>query len=319
MKIDAVITWVDGNDPKHKKKRESYLTSAREDKHDDIGGESRFVQSDEIKFCIASIIRFAPFINRIFIVTDSQIPDIDEFLEENFGEDYPEVDFVDHHDIFGPQVNLLPVFNSFSIETMLSRIPGLSQKFVYFNDDMFLLNPVEKTDWFTPMGIPVAYGRRWPVWVLKLSRTFRKKKRGRRVLGFRDAILNAAFVARKSRIPVIGHTPHAMLKSGCEAMFKKYSAFMIGNVAHRFRHPSQFNVQALYYGTQPVEFRSVEKAAVFLKPRKGSVGYVARKLKEIDRKGDSLKFGCVNGAEKMSFQEKKLFDLWMSRRLRIKL
>ncbi|MBD5187317.1 MAG: hypothetical protein HDS93_00920 [Bacteroidales bacterium] len=319
MDIDAVITWVDGNDPKFRKRRNSYLSAAREDKFQDIGGDQRFVQSDEIKLCVASIIRFAPFIKRIFIITDGQIPDISDFLTKNFGEDYPEVNFVDHHDIFVKNSSLLPVFNSLSIESMMSNIPGLSQRFVYFNDDFFLLNPIKSTDWFTPMGIPIVYASIWPTWVLRVLRYLKPRKHGHKVFGFKDSMLNAALITGSQTVPVITHTPHAMLKSGCQAMLRRYSGSVMKNVAHRFRHPSQFNPQVLYYLTQPVEFRNSRSVRVFLKPQKGRHGYIKRKLKEMDRKSDKLKFGCINSVEQMSFQDKKLFENWICRRLNIKL
>ena len=40
--IDAVIAWVDGDDPKHIKKRKLYLSSDNEDKNDDDEDELPF-------------------------------------------------------------------------------------------------------------------------------------------------------------------------------------------------------------------------------------------------------------------------------------
>ena len=136
--IDAVITWVDGNDPVHKAKRKSYISCAEEDKSDDIGGETRFMSSGEIVCCVGSILRYAPFVRRIFIVTDSQRPRLKNFIASNFPSPQTTVEIVDHREIFRGYEDFLPTFNSLSIETMLYRIPGLSEHYVYFNDDVFI-------------------------------------------------------------------------------------------------------------------------------------------------------------------------------------
>ena len=65
--IDAVIAWVDGDDPKHIKKRKLYLSSDNEDKNDDIAGSTRIKSLGEIEFCVGSILKYAPFIRKIFI------------------------------------------------------------------------------------------------------------------------------------------------------------------------------------------------------------------------------------------------------------
>ena len=69
-KIDAVITWVDGFDPKYQLKHQSLLKN-----HGDF--KKQYMQADEIDFCVLSIIKNAPFIRKIFIVTDSQSPALD--------------------------------------------------------------------------------------------------------------------------------------------------------------------------------------------------------------------------------------------------
>ena len=90
--IDAVITWVDGNDPAHRAKRKAFLTDKAEDRSDDIGGATRFSSSGEIFFCIGSILRFAPFVRKIFIVTDCQDPHTDDFIHRNFPDTGTEVE-----------------------------------------------------------------------------------------------------------------------------------------------------------------------------------------------------------------------------------
>ena len=43
---------------------------------------------------------------------------------------------------------LLPTFNSTTIEMYLHRIPDLAEQFIYSNDDMFPIRPLQISDFF---------------------------------------------------------------------------------------------------------------------------------------------------------------------------
>jgi len=89
-KIDAVITWVDGSDPKYQVKYQGFL-----EKRGDF--KKQYMQADEIDFCVLSIIKYAPFIRKIFIVTDSQSPALDETKRLA---SLDKVEIIDHKEIF---------------------------------------------------------------------------------------------------------------------------------------------------------------------------------------------------------------------------
>ena len=149
--VDAVITWVDGNDKAHIDKLTHYLTK--------IGGArpeaaapTRFNECGEINYCVLSLLRFAPWIRTIYIVTSAQTPPIIMQLK---GTPYEQkVILVDERDLFqgvasyGLDQSYLPIFNSISIETLLWRIPGLANQFIYLNDDWSLIRPVAYEDFF---------------------------------------------------------------------------------------------------------------------------------------------------------------------------
>ena len=122
-KIDAVITWVDGNDPVHQAKRAQFLTHKRENTMKDVAGETRFNQVGEIYCCIASILRFAPWINKIYIVTDNQDPHVEDYINKYFPENKIPVEIVDHKVVFEGYEKYLPTFNSLAITSVLWRIP----------------------------------------------------------------------------------------------------------------------------------------------------------------------------------------------------
>ena len=133
-KIDAVITWVDGSEPNYQKKLKEYLA-------DDNQLKRRYIQANEINLCVASIVKYAPFIRKIFIVTDKQSPNLDNIKHIVSKE---KVEIVDHEEIFRHNIEFLPTFNIRSIDALLFKIKDLSEKFIYFNDDMFLIKNLLK-------------------------------------------------------------------------------------------------------------------------------------------------------------------------------
>ena len=80
--IDIVLPWVDGDDPSLKARRVSYMDDGKESLREDIAGSSRYKSLGEIKFCVASINLFAPFVRKIFIVTDGQDPELESYMKE---------------------------------------------------------------------------------------------------------------------------------------------------------------------------------------------------------------------------------------------
>ena len=162
FEVDAVITWVDGADPVHRAKRERHLALAQADVvaqaraplHDNGTNPHRWLCSDELNYCVRSIANNAPWVRRIWIVTDAQTPEIMQLPPEIAAK----ISIVDHSEIFAGYDDALPTFNSLSIETMLWRIPGLAEHFLYFNDDVFLTAPVTRSDFFAGDG-PVLRGQ----------------------------------------------------------------------------------------------------------------------------------------------------------------
>ena len=137
-KIDAVITWVDGSEPDYQRKLKEYLTYNNTLK-------KQYFQANEINLCVASIVKYAPFIRKIFIVTDKQRPNLDSIKHIVT---LDKVEIIDHEEIFRENKDCLPTFNIRSIDALLFKIKNLSDKFIYFNDDMFLVKETSQEDWF---------------------------------------------------------------------------------------------------------------------------------------------------------------------------
>ena len=137
-KIDAVITWVDGSEPNYKLKLEENLKNKKIINR-------QYTQANEIDFCVASIIKFAPFVRKIFIVTDKQKP---KFSGIRHMVSLEKIEIIDHEEIFRDNLDCMPSFNIRSIDALLFKIKNLSDKFIYFNDDMFLIKETSKEEWF---------------------------------------------------------------------------------------------------------------------------------------------------------------------------
>lgn len=134
-KIDFVITWVDGNDPKWQKEKAKYCPSKNSDSR-----SIRYRDWENLRYWFRGVEKFAPWVNKIHFVTWGHIP---EWLNTN----HPKLNIVKHED-FIPK-KYLPTFNCNPLEVNLHRIKGLSEQFVYFNDDMFILGPVSEENFFS--------------------------------------------------------------------------------------------------------------------------------------------------------------------------
>ena len=317
--IDAVVTWIDGDDPAHRAKRESYM-HGREMRHDDVGGETRYRQMGEVAFCIASIMRFAPFVRRIFIVTDNQNPNLDRFLEENFPDRRIPVETVDHKVIFKGWEQYLPLFNSRAIETMLWRIPGLSEHYIYLNDDFMFTSPASATDFFDADGSPVCYADRMAAWKVDLLLRLTPRRNGHKHYGFKNSLLNGARAAGMRKFFFyLGHAPLALRRSVFEEYYGAHPELIERNIRHRFRNEEQYNPQSMFYSLMYMrgECRVVplRGLAVCMKPN-GSDSYFRRKIEAACRPG--VKFFCVNSLDKATDEQKALYRRRMMELLGVK-
>lgn len=246
--MDAVIAWVDGNDPAHKDKVDEYMD--RYSPHTEAAEPTRFRENGEIYFCLASILKFAPYIRRIFIVTDQQTPArLAEFMAAwSIPDD--KIQIVDHREIFRGYEEFLPTFNSISIETMLHRIPGLSDEYVYFNDDFFLLRPVDPSYFFDEHG-PRVRGAMKKYYKDRLFVSLRMKIRERLNIqqnkpGFRTSQqISALMVGEFPEFLQIGHHPHPLRRKTLETFFNEYPNVLPEQLQHRFRHHDQFSMVSL--------------------------------------------------------------------------
>ena len=133
-KIDFVLAWVDGADKEWLAERRKYNPAKGAD-----NSAARYRDWENLQYWFRGVEKFAPWVNRIYFVTCGHIP---PWLNTS----HPKLKLIRHSDYMKPEY--LPTFNINSIELNFHRIPELSEQFVYFNDDMFLLKPVYMEDFF---------------------------------------------------------------------------------------------------------------------------------------------------------------------------
>ncbi len=139
--IDVVVLWVDGSDEKWKEKKLQY------DFNKKALDDNRFQDWGTLKFVLRGIEKFMPWIRKIHLVTEGHKP---LWLKKS-----SKLNIITHKDFFKNKTDL-PTFNSNAIELNLGWIEDLSEHFILFNDDMFVLKPCEKSRFFTN-GLPVDF------------------------------------------------------------------------------------------------------------------------------------------------------------------
>ena len=324
-KIDAVITWVDGNDPMHQAKRAQFLTNKRENARKDVAGETRFNQVGEIYCCIASILRFAPWINKIYIVTDNQDPHVEDYIKIHFPDNKIPVEVVDHKVVFEGYEKHLPTFNSLAITSVLWRIPGINERFILFNDDVMLQRPVTPEDFYRDNKI-VLYGRRWisvnETRITLVLQTLMRRLVGKKaLLSFKKFMYNAARVTQSARFVRLDHTPHAFFKSVFSEFYAANPQCLEDNVRHRFRNKEQYSAAELHHllavkqGRADVTLR--KKCGVTLSPYMYDIEGLKRELQKIADDAQCLYF-CVNSLDQSSPEHIDIVNAWMRNVLLLK-
>lgn len=308
--IDAVITWVDGQDPKHIKKRHAALKSEAITTQEGID-VTRFDQYNELTYCIHSIFKFAPWIRTIFIVTDDQVPPI---MEELRGSEYEKrVVLVDHTQIFEGFEQYLPTFNSLTIESFLWRIHGLSEHFIYFNDDFFLMQPVLPEDFFYNDKVVVR-----GTW-----KTQSNKKIWRFLYQRKNALNNlyrcvqeksAGLAGFSRRFFSIAHVPMALKKTTMENIWLQNPERFLENLHFPFRDIKQFWILSWAQQTElknKQAYIDKKSNAIYIHFPLHTNKAVFQKLK----KGKNARFICIQSLD-LADKEMRAFMLqWLTEKI----
>ncbi len=195
MDIDLVYLWVDGSDPEWLAKRNAFTGNIPNNTEANCKG--RYTNNDELKYSLRSVEKYAPWIHQIFIITDNQTP---AWLNTS----NPKVRIVDLKEIMPPES--LPCYNSILIECFLYKIPGLSEHFLYANDDMFINQPVTPDTFFGANGYPII--RLYRKSFRKIRWFWRERIRKKPLNSYRREIKNATKLVEKKYGTYYSGLPH---------------------------------------------------------------------------------------------------------------
>ena len=138
-KIDFVVTWLDSTDPEW---QESYYKFRSN--NSDHKGNARFRNMDIFRYWFRAVEEYAPWVNKVYLITNGKFPDW-------INRESKKLVLIKHSDYIPKEY--LPTFSSCTVEMFLHHIKGLSNHFVYFNDDMFLNAPVNP-EYYFKNGLP---------------------------------------------------------------------------------------------------------------------------------------------------------------------
>lgn len=233
--IDLVYTWVDGNDLEwQKRKLAAQGMIDPSTLNETAAAHSRYANRDELRYSLRSVEYYASWYNHIYLVTDGQVP---EWLDV----DHPRISVVDHREIFHDP-SVLPVFNSHAIESQLHHIEGLSERYLYCNDDFMFMRPTNPEMFFTSNGLSRYFPSTAPLDLSPASH--------------RDApVLSAAKRNREFVMTEHGrtvsnkfkHTPHAQMRSLLVAWEEQHPKMFADVASSRFRHPDDYSIPAALY------------------------------------------------------------------------
>ncbi len=314
MDIDFVVTWVDMNDPFWQKAFAAH--SGKIDNSKNPVTEARFRDHGLLRYWFRGIEKFAPWVRKIHFVTCGQKP---EWLDTQ----HPKLALVNHEDYIPSQ--FLPTFNSNVLEFYLHKIPGLTEHFVYFNDDFFVINHLGQERFFKD-GLPcdiaafrMNYGL--SLWnknlrnnIKIINRFFDKKEvlRRDRDKWYADSYGHRANLTKRLSSYnkfVTLRTPHnaqPYLKKTFEEVWDKIGDQLTRLSAHRFRSPE---------GLSPELFRTWQICKSDFSPyntyqdtKMFPLLFKAQKAMEAIR-NQSYTLICLNDNEHMRHYERTMKEL----------
>ena len=309
-KIDAVITWVDGSEPNYQRKVKEYLT-------DNNTLKRQYFQANEINLCIASIVKYAPFIRKIFIVTDKQRPNLDSIKHLVT---LDKVEIIDHEEIFRDNKDCLPTFNIRSIDALLFKIKNLSDKFIYFNDDMFLVKETSQEDWFinNKAVLTGVWAKTYNKQVIKtLSHRIKKfinvrpsfnaaQSRAANIVGFHDKYFKSY------------HCGRPQIKSVIKNFYDINPERLTNQIKHKFRDGRQYMPYSLCWHLLIKKNLYVESSTNKLVEINKSKNLSAKKLENILISIDSkanVKFLNIQDLNIATQETQQVFQNWFIKKL----
>jgi len=227
--ISIVYTWVNGSDLNHLDLKSKYNGGNR-----NIDNRDRSV--DELRYSLRSFEKYLPWHKgTIYIVTPNQVP---VWLNT----DNPRIKVINQDDIIPEEGN--PTFNSFLMEMYLDRIPGITERFVYLNDDYFFRSYTHPCFFFAEKNFaPKFYlGRKVPYGMDKAIEMNKEKDKLSMIRKFQSAVFYTNGIVKEAfgnsiYIRWLEHSPYSWYRDLFEPARQLFSKYIKQSLTHRFRDP----------------------------------------------------------------------------------
>lgn len=307
-KIDFVILWVDDQEPMWQKAFRSYLPKSQ---YTDDTRYIRYRNWDNLRYWFRGVEKFAPWVNKIHFITCGQIPD---WLNTNASK----MHWVKHPDYIPNEY--LPTFSSRPITLNLHRIPELSEHFVLFDDDCFLIDKV-KPELFFRDGLPcdlAAFNTLSPGGMFThnvvndlcvINASFKKHEMLRKhfwkwfSLQAGTKLMRTLFLLPWPHFTGFydHHLPQIFLKSTFEEVWEHHRDILIRSTAARFRSIADVNSWLFrYWQLAKGDFvpRNLDRYGAYFSISDKNIDKIAQTI-EYQKK----KMVCLNDGEVSSFEE----------------
>jgi len=229
--VDVVITWVDDRTPGYRDLLRAHAKSVP-----DLDPSRTRDNLEILRYGLRALERHAPWVNRVFLFTCR--PQVPDWLDTA----HPRLTVV-HHDEVIPAA-LLPTFNSFAIISHLHLIPGLSDSFIYLEDDMVLLRDVTLADFRGDDGRPLVFETAKPTPRHDTIRDPAAERPWNLALAEANGLLDGAFAS--ARRGYVNHVPLLIDKAEWGAMTERFPEAFAATRAARFRATGNVAPEYLY-------------------------------------------------------------------------
>jgi len=225
--MSFVYSWVNGSDPRHLELKSQYNGGEKK-------ADNRDRSVDELRYSLRSFEKFLPWHKgKIYIVTPNQVP---VWLDTK----NPRIKVIDQDDIIPSEAN--PTFNSFLMEMYLDKIPGISERFVYLNDDYFFRTYTHPRFFFAEKNFaPKFYlGKKVPFGMKKALEMNENKEKLSMIKKFQSAVFYTNGIVKEAfgnpiNIRWLDHSPYSWYRDLFEPARQLYSKYVKQSLTHHFR------------------------------------------------------------------------------------
>lgn len=241
--IDVVYTWVDDRWPGYRDQLAQYSEKAA-----DLDPSRTRDNLDLMRYSLRGLKKTLPMLGTVYLLTCR--PQVPAWLDTS----NPNLRIVHHDEIMSGSI--LPTFNSLAIITHLHRLPGISDQFLYIEDDMLIRPALNWTDLETEDGKPRIYP--WKYWTPQLSKIAdpRHESSWNLALAMSDHLVNQRY-GTSGRRRQICHAPLLIDRAAWQSMMEEFADTISQTRSSRFRAAGNVDPASLYLWSRLAQGRAV--------------------------------------------------------------